>query len=351
MNVTPQFKSILVSVTEGCHVGCIHCGFLGSTRERETDRHEIEEWVTQACQYGIDTIIFTGGEPFERFEVLRAGIEAAKRQNASSAVFTSSFWAETPAVTEDALRSLDGLDHVYLSTDIYHQKRVPYIKVRHVVDAAIRLGLREISLVITYARVEDLEAVKQHYLDYGDSVRFVEERVIPTPFIPRAIKDQDPLIPATAGNYSESCWLDTPIINPNGDIFACHVGKAGAHDRLEEIPYFLGNLREETFEGIMRRSANRADYQFLRTHGPKGVAALFDKDQTMREKLGRDAFSGPCDLCFSTLSTPAGREALYDYVMQPEVLTSINFRLALVYGEAPLDAATVSVGPRERQPL
>lgn len=87
----PRFTSILVSVTEGCHVGCAHCGFIGSTRDRETDPDELASWVASACEFGIPKMIFTGGEPFERFEVLRRGVVTAHEKGKFSTLFTSSF--------------------------------------------------------------------------------------------------------------------------------------------------------------------------------------------------------------------------------------------------------------------
>src|SRR5437667_11837073 len=89
----PRFNSVLVSVTERCHVGCAHCGFIGSVREREPEPQEMANWVSQACEYGTPKIIFTGGEPFERLDCLVGGVGAAKKAGTPAAVFTSSFWA------------------------------------------------------------------------------------------------------------------------------------------------------------------------------------------------------------------------------------------------------------------
>jgi MoaA/NifB/PqqE/SkfB family radical SAM enzyme len=335
--MNPSFTSILVSVTEGCHVGCAHCGFIGSNRDRETDPHELVDWVKQACAYGIPAIIFTGGEPFERFEVLRQGVLAANRHATPSCVFTSSFWATSVETAVATLSELSGLSHLYLSTDTFHQRRVPYEYVHNVIAAADRVKIREITLCITYASEQDRQAVRQNYESYGQRLRFYESRVIPTPFIGKALRGQDAMLDPQEKNFGSTCWLKTPIINPNGDLFSCHAGKVGAHGNMEGLPYWLGNLRRDSFLSIMETARRKVEYQYLRTHGPKGVARLFQEYPELASAVGRDGFSGPCDMCFAALSTPEGRKCLKAYSHRPEVLQQINLRLALQYREPPLD--------------
>lgn len=127
-----KFKSVLISVTEACHVGCAHCGFIGSVRDRESDPDELACWVTQACAYGAPVVIFTGGEPFERLECLSKGVAAARSHGIPSAVFTSSYWAKSTQIARETLSQLEGLKHLYLSSDVYHQRRVPYQNVYNV---------------------------------------------------------------------------------------------------------------------------------------------------------------------------------------------------------------------------
>ncbi len=335
--MNPSFTSILVSVTEGCHVGCAHCGFIGSTRDRETEISDLTDWVGQACTYGIPMIIFTGGEPFEKYEVLRKGVLAAFNHGAMSALFTSSFWASSVDTALTKLRELRGLRHLYLSTDVYHQRRVPYDFVHNVIAAADILEIPDITLCITYASEQDRLGVRENYLRYKDRVRFYESRVIPTPFIRQEMHQQDHMLDGSAESYEPTCWLETPIINPNGDLFTCHAGKVGAHGNMEDLPYWLGNLRRNSFAEIMAKARQKVEYQYLRTHGPRGVAQLFKEYPELSSALKKNKFTGPCDMCFAVLSTPKGQSCLSDYAHKPEVVNRINIKLALNFGEPPLD--------------
>src|SRR5271157_5032210 len=107
-SMQPALTSILVSVTEGCHVGCQHYGFIGSTREREANASEPTDWVRQASINGVPMIIFTGKEAFERFDVLKSGVAAAREAGASASMFTCSFWATSFDEALGLLRRLEG---------------------------------------------------------------------------------------------------------------------------------------------------------------------------------------------------------------------------------------------------
>lgn len=334
-----SFTSILISVTEGCKVGCAHCGYIGTKRENETSIEDISRWVVSACEYRIPSIIFTGGEPFERFEVLRSGVTTAFEHDTASALFTSSFWAGSLPETRSHLEQLPGLRHLYLSTDVYHQKTVPYENVRNVIRAADELGIPLVTLCVCYTTQTDLDAVKAEYQEFQGRVRFYETRVIPTPYIERVLKGQDSTIPAREENFETSCFLDTPIVNANGDLFACHIGKVGGVADMEHLPYWLGNLGRESFSRIMSRARYKVEYQFLRTHGPRGIARLFEEYPELASATGRDSFVEPCDLCFSALATHEGRRCLREFTARPEIQEEINIRLALRFGELPVDFA------------
>lgn len=335
--ISPSFSSILVSITDVCHVGCAHCGLIGSSRDREIETAELADWTQQACEYGIPLVIFTGGEPFERFEVLREGIRAAACHNTASAVFTSSIWATSIDTAIKTLKELPSLRHLYLSTDIYHQRRVPQSRVHSVIAAADALGIPEITLCITYATEKDRRATREDYALYGERVRFYESRVIPTPFIESSVQDQDPMLVTSPESLDRACWLNTPFIDANGDLFACHAGAVGAHGDTQSLPYWLGNLRRASFAVIMESARHSVEYQYLRTHGPRGVVQLLEQFPALSRAAGRDVFTGPCDACYSILSMVEGQRALAEYAQRPETIHHINARLAYVFGEPPLD--------------
>jgi len=349
----PRFNSLLVSVTEACNVGCAHCGFIGSSRDREAEAEEMAGWVDQACEYGVPTIIFTGGEPFMRFETLEKGVATAAARGARVACFTSSNWASSLDEARRTLGRLPGLTQLYLSSDVFHQRKVPYRNVYNVIEAAHERQLRDITICITYTTDEERASVRAAYDPYASSLRFHEDRVIPNPhFGVKLLRRQDPLLAPHPEEYSCACWIGTPMINPDADVFSCHIAKAAAHRDFRELPHYLGNLREHGFLEIMERSSRRADYQFLRTHGPRGVAQLFDRNPDLMQAVhtpGRGGFTNGCDMCFSVLATPEGRATLAEHLANSAVGDAIDIRLTLQLGEAPLpDSASPSSSVSEQ---
>jgi hypothetical protein len=332
----PRFLSILVSITELCPVGCSHCGLIGSARERTADVAALTNWMRQVCDYGIPIVIFTGGEPFYQFSLLETGVRTTRECSTPAGVFTSSFWASSIDEAARLLRRLKGLRHLFLSTDVYHQKRVPYKNVHNAIRAADLCGIPEITLCITYSKEAELESVRSHYKSLGNRVGYYTERLIPSPYLPSAINEQDSYKRPHPADYGSSCSIGAPIISPNGDVFSCHVGKASAHGNLEDSPYWLGNLSSESFASILEKSASRPEYQYLRTHGPSGVARLFVEYPTLVKAIMRDRFTGPCDMCFSTLSIKEGYQALNEFTRCTQIIREIDIRLALTRGESPL---------------
>lgn len=336
MRLVIRFNSILVSITEVCHVGCAHCGFIGSHRDREAAPLDISQWVKDITSYGISTVIFTGGEPFERLDSLSTGVATAHAAGAKVGVFTSSFWAESIPRASEVLFSLPGLTQLYLSSDTFHQRRVPYEFVRNAITAALKLGIEKIIICITFTSAAELQSVRNEYREYEDRVVFHEDRVIPNPYLSIAVlRHQDALVPPVPSKFESSCWLGTPLINPNGDVFSCHIGKAAAHRDLRQTPYFLGNLFEQSFSEIMNRAQTRMDYQFLRTHGPRGVADVVVQHPEMARAAGRDEFTNACDMCFGMLGNPDGKAIFDEHLNSQAVRDDVDMKLVLQLGETP----------------
>jgi len=203
---------------------------------------------------------------------------------------------------------------MYLSTDVFHQERVPPQYVKNVIEGAVRREIPHISLCITIAEDREEEQIRGLYREYEGRVKVNVDRVIPTPFIKTARPSGK--VPA-AEDYSATCFLETPLINPNGDLSACHVGKAGAFTALSDLAYFLGNLHEKPFDEIMRDAQTNYEYQFLRVYGPKGVARMITASEELRKLFGDKEFTNGCDLCFKVLRSRDGRERLRALTADP----------------------------------
>lgn len=326
------YTSILVSVTEICTVGCRHCGFTGAVRERQATAEEIADWVRQSCDWGIHSIIFTGGEAFQRFQLLKAGVQAAATHPSAPriGVFTSSFWGKTREAVDKILGQLDGLDHLYLSTDVFHQERVPPQYVVNVIEGAIARDIPHITLCITIGDDSEEQPIRDLYRRFEDRVMVSVDRVIDSPHIDTATPSGHRPSPE---HFAASCFLHTPIINPNGDLAACHVAKVGAHRPLDKDVYFLGNLKQKSFAQIMEDADKDYAYQYLRAYGPQGIARLVEGSDELRRRFGEREFSNGCDLCSKVLLTRQGRQVLRERVAEPFQRELIDATRLVRFGE------------------
>lgn len=327
-----RFNNILINVTERCDVGCRHCGYIGAKRDREMTAIEMESWVGQVCGYGISKIIFTGGEPFGRQDLLARGVQCAHNCGVLTSVFTSAFWAASPEQARSTLRNVPGLDQLYISTDRYHQERVPLASVYNAIDAAIAAGVSRITLVITYDEEPERDAVAAQYSRYGDRVEVSWQRLILNKTMQRAGKEPAGGLGLAPDGYECGCFLGTPLINPDGNVFSCHIGKAAAHRDIRNMPYFLGNLREAAFIDIMSRALHRSDYRFLLAHGPKGVAEMVQAHPEIAQDLPRRQFASGCDMCMSIMLMPSAAKALQRHAEASTDATEIRLALSAVKG-------------------
>ncbi|MBL8175734.1 MAG: radical SAM protein [Bryobacterales bacterium] len=327
-----KFDSVLVSITEVCTVGCRHCGFRGSERDREADPEEIARWIRQACDYGVPKIILTGGEPFQRFERVEAAVAAARKHPRAPEVacFTSSIWASSHDAVNRHLARVRGLTHLYLSTDVFHQEKVPPQYVMNVIDVARDHGVRHISLCVTIAKKAEEEQTREIFRDYLDKVLFHVDYVIPTPFL---VGIQAAGTTPEPAHFQSTCYLDTPLINPNGDLSACHIGKAGAYVNLSEQVYFLGNLNERSFSSLMDDAEGNYEYQYLRVFGPRGIARMVAQSERLGALFGAQRFTNGCDLCYRVLRTPEARAAFQELVNSSEIQQVVNAARFVRFGE------------------
>ena len=256
------------------------------------------------------------------------------------ACFTSSIWASSHDAVNRHLSRVHGLTHLYLSTDVFHQEKVPPRYVMNVIDVGRDHGVQHISLCVTIAKQAEEAQTREIFRDYLDRVLFHVDYVIPTPFltgIQTAGKTPEP------SAFKSTCYLDTPLINPNGDLSTCHIGKAGAYVNLSEQVYFLGNLNERSFSALMDDAESNYEYQYLRVFGPRGIARLIAQSERLRAQFTAQPFTNGCDLCYRVLRTPEARSAFQELVNHPETQRVVNAARFVRFGEqivSPMETAS-----------
>jgi hypothetical protein len=299
-----RFNAILFNIVEQCNIRCRHCGYADSLRDSTVSEIDLINWVTQAVDYGIRHIIFTGGEPFIKFNLLKTGFEAVAQAGGTSGVFTNSSWAKSLQDAKRILGQLPQLTELFLSFDKYHQEFVPLDKVLYAVEAARELEVPSVIICITYATESDKREVTDLFSCVSDYVKFYHNRVIRSDYValqvPDASVDLKEFVPE---NFGLQCYLHTPLVNPTGTVAACHIGKEETHGDFSQSPYYLGNLHQENLANIFARSEDNCVYQYLRVNGPQAIVAATlatEKDKSSSS----NKFVSDCEMCFRLLSEP-----------------------------------------------
>jgi len=111
-------------LTYRCTHECDHCFVHGSPRARGTfTLRDLLTVLDDAVRVGtVTTVFFEGGEPFLYYQLLLAGLDAARERRFTTGAVTNAYWAET---AEDARLWLEplrdrGLASLAVSDDPFH---------------------------------------------------------------------------------------------------------------------------------------------------------------------------------------------------------------------------------------
>ncbi len=312
-------NSILISITEECNVGCSHCGYIGTSKRRRATNEDLCHWLGEIKTAGINHVLFTGGEPFHTFDLLKAGVKRSNELGIEIAIFTSCVWGDTIGNAYNTLKQLPNIKQLYLSTDKFHQERVPVQSVKNVIDVGLDMGIKDIMICITCNDSIEFEGIKEQFIEYTDRVQFYSGGFIPTK---KFTADSTDITGEKAKD--NRCWITNPLLNPDGRLFLCHIGKAAAHDTSQMTPYFMGDLNTDSLTNIIDNTVNRKDYQFLRLLGPKGLRTLLKENPSLNKYLKRTDFNSSCDLCITMLSSEEVYKYFLEYIKQDHIIEELE---------------------------
>ncbi len=127
-------------MTYHCQASCARCILrAGPNRHEEVSIEDARDWIRQIAAYRngyVYVLSLTGGEPFSNLKLLRAVMEFAAENKFYISVVTNGFWATEKDRAKQLLQSLPEICFLSISTDLYHQKFVPFENVKNAMWAA-----------------------------------------------------------------------------------------------------------------------------------------------------------------------------------------------------------------------
>lgn len=299
-------------LTERCDIACAHCWLGPSSNGADMTLDEAKGYIDQASSIpSVEWISFTGGEPFLLLGLLNELVGYASAKGLRTECVTNCSWAETPAKTEESLKSLraSGLDVVNISADDFHQEFVPFENVRNCFEAAKSLGLKTVIMSAAQAggALRLAEIINRLGSDeigtLGDekSTKGLSAIAVETGFIPVGRGAQLPRDKWMIGESQTEgpCRLVLRDIgiDPGGELLACcSAASFLARGRL-------GSVDETGIQQLLDDAGERPLFKILSEQGPSSLA----------DSLGipwRDGFVSRCHLCYEVLKDPRLDDAL-----------------------------------------
>jgi MoaA/NifB/PqqE/SkfB family radical SAM enzyme len=301
-------------ITERCNIECSHCWFeSGPERMGRMTLEEASSYIDQAREIPtVEWISFTGGEPFLLPDMLKDLIGYASDRGLRTECVTNCFWAESEERALGLLQRLEGagLDAINISADDFHQRHIPFERVKNCYSAASRLGLKTV-IMCAAARSSSLR-IKDVIQGLGDEgIHDIRDGKPRTPVSALAVETG--FVPVgRASDIPEEEWLigDGPVegpcgdflrdigISPSGDVLPC-CSAAGIVEGA-----ILGNAKERKLTEIIEEAIDYPLFWTLSTEGP----------YTLAERLGlmNKGYVNRCHLCHVVLTDPRLPQILVD---------------------------------------
>src|ERR1035441_1570969 len=94
----PFLRNVGLLLTYHCQASCAHCILrAGPDRHEEVRLEDARDWIRQIASYRnryVYVLSLTGGEPFSKFKLRRAGLEFAAESKLYVSVVTNGFRSE-----------------------------------------------------------------------------------------------------------------------------------------------------------------------------------------------------------------------------------------------------------------
>lgn len=336
----PFLLNIGLMMTLKCQVACPHCIVQAGPHRAEVTRlTDAIAWIDQIAVYRgglIRVLSLTGGEPFYDLELLKQISEHGRERGFFVSAVTNAFWAADRAQADSLLAELDSIQMLSISTDVYHQERIPFAWVSNAIAAARERG---IPYTVAVCTENDQDPA---YLSILEALYQVTEpaTVLPAITFPagRALERAGTAAYAMVDTPPPSaCGAGSaPIIFPDGRIIAC-IGPVVDLDTRH--PLELGNLRHETLAHILDRAETNAVLHAIRVWGPQYLISLA-REAGLGGHLPERYIEGSiCNACYSLMATPEIVSFLEDLAQDAAFRRKIAYARVYYLGETEMVSA------------
>lgn len=301
----PFLMNVGLLLTCKCQVTCPHCILeAGPHRTEQMRTDDAVNWIRQIAGYRsghIRVLALTGGEPFYDLDALQIISNCGREQGLFVSAVTNGFWASTPEKAVETLKRMDAIRLLSISTDVYHQKYIPFERITNAVAAARQCG---VACSISVCTDNEQDPAYQRILEQVSEL-VPKEAIFNAVTFPvgRALaRINDLRYDTTPDPPPSACSAGgSPIIFPDGRVIAC-IGPV--IDLKSEHPLLLGNLRTQSLAEILDAAEANPVLHAIRLWGPQKLISMV-RDAGLGEFLPRNYIKGSvCNACYCLMKSP-----------------------------------------------
>jgi hypothetical protein len=293
-------NSLAFLITLQCPLACPHCIVDSNPRRTEKlDTDLVLQLIDEAATLGIETIGFTGGEPFLRPHDLGRFFDRCTMHGMKTIIITSAFFARSEDHAYRTLEPFSGLYMLWISTDDYHQQFTRISNVRHAIRAAKRLRMDRIEIQVAYLDDGAVDVVRAELGEDADGVDVRGQVVWPVGQAAQLLRgSENALVPVE--DLDLRCPMYGPVVTPDCKVKGCCSSLLNLGDRN---PLVLGDVSQESLSTIVEGARSHGYYNFLKVFGLVPILS-FLRQQQLSDKI-KPGYTDVCHLCHDIHSDDA----------------------------------------------
>lgn len=239
-----ELTRLSLVITDKCNAACEFCGLsCGPDGQQVMDTDMMLRTIREAKDLGMETVEFSGGEPFLYPNLLEKGVTAARAVKLQTEIATNGFWgAWDDEKIHEALKALKP-DSLNISADFFHGKFIPKDHVARAIRGCAEQGIRPMLYV---ADMEGAHSAGRYIFGLGDQRFGVSLRIYPVHRSGRAANMPEAwFLTANQRKGVGDRFTDTLSVFYNGDVYPCRPNE------VFESAVKVGNVRETALRDIV----------------------------------------------------------------------------------------------------
>lgn len=245
-------KNLCIVLTDKCTACCQICSFRCKPENNHVmDEDLMKDIILQAHKNtNIKEICFSGGEVFLYYDLLKKGVNDAKKLGFRTSVITNGFWGELQKATIFSMLSELRLDKMYINTDYYHSK---FISIDIIRQAIFAVQSFEMDLEVGIGETKSGSSSAEYFRNLGIQKYFLKFHFYPFIQVGRAEEMPEEDFYRFKETKNLRCPLNSWIsIRFDGEVFPC------CSPAVFDTTLSMGNLKEKSLVELLADEDNIA---------------------------------------------------------------------------------------------